>query len=94
MIFRYFFFFFLFILTYFHFPPLPTMASPKPHAWRKLLRKYYTAYDAKGKRIGFGRARHVAAPTRDELLVMAGTDEGHSARAPTMLWPHSGTKER
>ena len=24
-----------------------------------VLRKYYTAYDSKGKRIGFSRARHV-----------------------------------
>jgi len=33
-----------------------------------VLRKYYTVYDARLKRIGFGRAVHAAAPSREELL--------------------------
>jgi len=36
-----------------------------------ILRKYYTVYDGLKKRVGFGRASHVVAPTRDELLMQA-----------------------
>jgi len=36
-----------------------------------VLRKYYTVYDARLKRVGFGRAVHVAAPTREELFAQA-----------------------
>jgi len=36
-----------------------------------VLRKYYTVYDGLKKRVGFGRASHVVAPTRDELLLQA-----------------------
>merc|ERR1719195_342636 len=36
-----------------------------------ILRKYYTVYDGLKKRVGFGRASHVVAPTRDELLLRA-----------------------
>jgi hypothetical protein len=36
-----------------------------------VLRKYYTVYDARLKRIGFGRAVHAAAPSREELLTQA-----------------------
>jgi len=36
-----------------------------------ILRKYYTVYDGLKKRVGFGRASHVVAPTRDELLLQA-----------------------
>jgi len=36
-----------------------------------VLRKYYTVYDARLKRIGFGRAVHTSAPSRDELLLHA-----------------------
>jgi saccharopepsin len=71
-------------------PLLMTLDLPEPLGPKlfilgePVLRKYYTAYDGKGKRIGFGRARHVVAPTRDELFVSAGK-EGHSTRAPTMF---------
>jgi len=61
-----------------------------------VLRKYYTVYDARLKRIGFGRAVHVAAPTREELLSHAPELDGiglqekglHTKRRrthPTML---------
>jgi len=36
-----------------------------------ILRKYYTVYDGLKKRVGFGRAKHVVALTRDELLLKA-----------------------
>ena len=36
-----------------------------------ILRKYYTVYDGLKKRVGFGRASHAVAPTRNELLLQA-----------------------
>lgn len=74
-------------------PTLMTLDLPEPMGPKifilgePVLRKYYTAYDAKGKRVGFGRARHVAAPGRDEVLMRA-AEEGLTragARLPTMF---------
>mmetsp|Transcript_87555 Transcript_87555/g.276736 ORF Transcript_87555/g.276736 Transcript_87555/m.276736 type:complete len:614 (-) Transcript_87555:184-2025(-) len=36
-----------------------------------VLRKYYTVYDSHRKRVAFGRAKHIPAPTREDLLEMA-----------------------
>jgi len=59
------------------FPMLMTLDLPEPLGPKlfilgePVLRKYYTVYDAHRKRIGFGRAKHLLGPGREQLLAMA-----------------------
>jgi len=55
-----------------------------------ILRKYYTVYDGLQKRVGFGRANHVVAPTRDELLVKVPELDAAYAKSQT----HKGSQPR
>lgn len=58
-------------------PTLMTLDLPEPLGPKlfilgePVLRKYYTVYDGQRLRVGFGRARHRQAPTRDDLILMA-----------------------
>eukprot|EP00927_Polykrikos_kofoidii_P055487 TRINITY_DN49735_c0_g1_i1.p1 TRINITY_DN49735_c0_g1~~TRINITY_DN49735_c0_g1_i1.p1 ORF type:complete len:665 (+),score=108.33 TRINITY_DN49735_c0_g1_i1:102-2096(+) len=71
-------------------PTLMTLDLPEPLGPKlfilgePVLRKYYTAYDSQGKRVGFGRAKHLNVPRRDDLLTLAAA-EGVSKRPPTMF---------
>jgi len=57
-----------------------------------VLRKYYTVYDAKQKRVGFGRAVHSKVPTRVDLLLSVPEIDPHhdpfrekGRRSPTLF---------
>mmetsp|Transcript_2237 Transcript_2237/g.6355 ORF Transcript_2237/g.6355 Transcript_2237/m.6355 type:complete len:592 (-) Transcript_2237:177-1952(-) len=51
---------------------LPAPLGPKLFILGEpVLRKYYTVYDSLRKRVGFGRARHLVAPSRDDILTRA-----------------------
>jgi hypothetical protein len=58
-------------------PTLMTLDLPEPLGPKlfilgePVLRKYYTVYDGQRLRVGFGRARHRQAPSRETLLLMA-----------------------
>lgn len=75
-------------------PSLMTLDLPEPLGPKlfimgePVLRKYYTVYDAHQKLVGFGRARHRQAMSREELLTAvpelhSGT--GRHQRLPTMF---------
>jgi len=78
-------------------PMLMTLDLPEPLGpnliilGEPVLRKYYTVFDAQRKRVGFSKAKHRQAPTREELLGFAPDLDsvlGHkssSRRAPTMF---------
>jgi len=51
-----------------------------------VLRKYYSVFDGYQQRVGFGKARHIKMPTRNELLEMVPRIEPRSRqRLPTMF---------
>mmetsp|Transcript_73455 Transcript_73455/g.157400 ORF Transcript_73455/g.157400 Transcript_73455/m.157400 type:complete len:735 (-) Transcript_73455:34-2238(-) len=68
-------------------PTLMTLDLPEPLGPKlfilgePVLRKYYTVYDGFRKRVGFGRARHRLAPSREDLLVMAAERSGLGSAA-------------
>jgi len=75
-------------------PSLMTLDLPRPLGPKlfilgePVLRKYYTAFDARTKSVGFGRAKHTKDLSREDLFISASEMDGaftKSQRRPTMF---------